>query len=680
MSKQERIQQLLDRARAEFGEDFDRGKIGVDTAFFTAMASGTVAQYPIEDAKGAQISDETSAAARKTLKADRIEWLCALPDAAAVIHRRGIQVEGATIAGKLDLADIHLERGIALERCKVDEGIVMDRASFGSVAMTGSTCKHLSANYLRVLGPLRLNAGFTANEGVVLRDAVIEGLLSFNGATFTNEIGNALNADGMSVKGDVFMSERFQAKGEVRLLGATIGGVLNCEGASFQNENGSAFSADRMKVDGSVFMSKGFKAKGEVRLLGATIGGQLICNGASLGKNEKGYAFIADSVTVNADVFMSEGFQAKGEVRLPGATIGGQLNCNGASFQNENGYALSADRMKVNGGVFMNKGFQAKGEVRLLGATIGGQLSCAGASFQNEKGDAFSGDSMRVGDSVFLSEKFRSAGTVRLQGARIDGSLILRDVLPDPKFALNLEHAHVHMLDDRQGSWPEPTRLFLHGFTYDYLASGAPHSSEARLDWLARDGRPTFSPQPYGQLASVLAKHGLRDDARRIRIRKEQRIAEAFPPVGLIPRVWTWLWGTFTDFGHRQWKIWPYCVAIWLVGAVFFGLAYENRLIVPTRTTQTLEGFVRSDEPLANYPTFQAFIYSADVFIPLVNLEQTDYWQPNAFRGARWPVNWRYFFSCGGAVIAWYDFEVLAGWLFTTLLVAGLGELIRRAD
>ncbi len=80
------------------------------------------------------------------------------------------------------------------------------------------------------------------------------------------------------------------------------------------------------------------------------------------------------------------------------------------------------------------------------------------------------------------------------------------------------------------------------------------------------------------------------------------------------------------------------------------------------------------------YPHFNAVVYSADVFLPIVNLHMEPYWLPDAGRGpviAR--MEWCNVTLRWGTVLrAWLWFEIGAGWFFTTMFVIGFTGVIRK--
>ena len=63
---------------------------------------------------------------------------------------------------------------------------------------------------------------------------------------------------------------------------------------------------------------------------------------------------------------------------------------------------------------------------------------------------------------------------------------------------------------------------------------------------------------------------------------------------------------------------------------------------------------------------FDPLAYSVDVFLPIVDLHQESAWEPNTA-------------SVSGLAVQYYlYFHILAGWFFTTLLVAAVTGLVRR--
>ncbi len=428
----------------------------------------------------------------------------------------------------------------------------------------------------------------------------------------------------------------------------------------FDGSTVPGISADRLRTEGMLSL-RGVKIKGEVRLIGANINGNFTCSAATL-ENPGGNALNADGITVTGDVFLDRGFAAKGEVRLIGSKIGGNLVCREATFNNTKKDALSLDRVTVREDIFLDEGFKAKGNVRLLGARIEGGLSCDDATF-----DAGSPD-----------EDAFSAGRMNVQGLfewRLERA---------PVGVVSLDHAHVGRLVDDARSWPAPGRLNLDGFTYDSLAGNAPVGWRERRRWLELQWHEDFRPQPYEQLVAVLRRMGHDRDARQIAIAKQDAYLKKGDP-SRRRRLWMGFLRITIRYGNEPWRALGYMAFAVYFAWMIFTNAYHYGFMHPSKERVYLHDcytgqmsrckgwstFDRrwSGDPIqlpADYPEFNSFIYSVDTFLPIVDLHQENYWLP------RGDGDWGWFFR----LYLWL--HIVAGWVLTSVAVAGLTPLIKK--
>ncbi len=581
--------------------------------------------------------------AENTILAGLIRFLALGGDALRPVHEAGVMLHGAWIEGLLDLHQCRASVQIDLRHCHFDAAPVFVAAHLPELSLSGS---HVPG----------------------------------------------LDADRLTVTGGVFLDEGFTAEGEVRLLGATIGGDLACRGGSFANAKGHALSADGIKVTGTVFLREGFTAEGEVRLLGATIGGDLACSGGSFA-NAEGHALNADGVKVSGNVFLRGGFTAVGQVRLLGAAIGCNLACSGGSFANAKGDALSADGIKVSGDVFLGEGFTAEGQVRLVGAAIGGDLACSGGSFANAKGYALGADRVKVTGSLFL------------RNARIKGSI-------------SLAAAVVGGLIDDSACWQSGGHI-LDGLCYDRIIG--PTDAPSRIAWLKRQradhlNAEDWKPQPWEQLIKVLREMGHPAEAAEVAMEK-QRMMRAAGRIGIrqpsnrfkqpgrrwLDAKWTILsnglsrrfhdfYGWFAGYGYRPTRILSRMVVLWLACSVlYWGAADRFAAIGPANPAITSAALYPDADRLCGhgnepgktrwtecpgvpdeYSTFQPFIYSLDVILPLVDLQQEEDWAPVA-EGPTGHDLW------AGVIIRWVMWlEILAGWFASLMLIAIVSRLVEK--
>jgi hypothetical protein len=432
---------------------------------------------------------------------------------------------------------------------------------------------------------------------------------------------------------------------------------------SLQGTHTGSILADGLDVAGDVFLCEGFHATGEVRLPGAQIRGNLECHCGTF-ENPGGKALIADRIEVGGSVFLCERFHATGEVRLPGARIRGDLDCGGGTFEgaeretpeDKSIVALSADGLDVAGDVFLCEGFHATGQIRLLGARIRGDLACIGGTFENPGGKALSADNLDVGGALFLIRGFQAKGKVCLV------------------------HAHAWVMADDEASWPGHGNLDLRGFIYESIAG--PTDAASRLRWIARQyprnrRRGDYHPQPYEQLAAVLRRAGHVAESKKVLMAKEKDLRK-YGDLGLLARVWNWILWTTIGYGYRVRRALGWAAGVVLLGVLFFWLGQGAGLLSPTfsppdNAPATSEA--RLDE------TFCPWVYSLDTFLPIVDLYQESRWLPND-RGSDILTT-----LCPDRCIgltwshllwAWFWIEILAGWILTTLTLAGLTGLIRR--
>ncbi|MGF1488661.1 MAG: hypothetical protein ACFBSE_16375 [Prochloraceae cyanobacterium] len=151
--------------------------------------------------------------------------------------------------------------------------------------------------------------------------------------------------------------------------------------------------------------------------------------------------------------------------------------------------------------------------------------------------------------------------------------------------------------------------------------------------------------------------------------------------------------GFTIDYGYRPYKALCFSALIISLGTIFFSCGYsglncENstneRLMIQTRVKQ----FELSSELVVslpsqssmiseNYPTFNPLFYSLDVFLPIVDLSQQNYWLPSSNRGK----NIKFLNIQTGVLLHWYYwFHIIAGWFLTTLFVTAFTGLIKNLN
>jgi hypothetical protein len=550
------------------------------------------------------------------VRASFVRFLALGGDETVAVHERGVRLRGAWIIGDLDFSFATIAVPLILSFCHLPR---------------------LSLLQSR-LPMLRLSGSWLVTD---------------------------LMADRASIAGNIFLNSGFRATGEVRLLGATITGNLECSGGLFTPNSGDALSCDAVIIGGNVFLNDNFRATGTVRFPGASISGNLECIGGIFTPTS------ADAINCNAariggNVLLSRGFRATGGIRLLGINIAGNLSCKGGLFTPESGAALSCDRATISGNLYLIGGFRATGSVRLVGAKINGVFSCRGGLFTPKIGKALNCNKATIGGGLHLDRGFHAFGDVDLSGARIN------------RFV------------DAENCWPTKGAQVLDGIQIGQLGGLAPTSAAARIKWLQLQPEKhlyaDFRPQPWEEMIRLLRAMGHDDDAREVAMAKQdaKRAAGDFPGM----RGWFHvLWGVFAGYGYKPYRLVSFMVGCWLYCAILYaGVDYYN-VFAPTNPVIHADpeisktcsvgpdagssGWTRCEWMPDAYTTFQPFLYSLDVILPLVDLQQEGDWAPAV------TINSKPFDR--GVVTRWVMWiEILFGWMSSLMLVAILTNLIKK--
>ena len=84
-------------------------------------------------------------------------------------------------------------------------------------------------------------------------------------------------------------------------------------------------------------------------------------------------------------------------------------------------------------------------------------------------------------------------------------------------------------------------------------------------------------------------------------------------------------------------------------------------------------------EAKGHHPEFNAFVYSLDVFLPVIDLHQGSCWLPDSTKDFRLPISEKVSIPISGKVLCYYVWiEIGLGWVLTTLFVVSLTGLVRR--
>ncbi|UOX92771.1 hypothetical protein MUY14_19885 [Amycolatopsis sp. FBCC-B4732] len=378
----------------------------------------------------------------------------------------GVRVEGARIAGTLNLDLVEAGTGLALTGCVVVNPVSVRRARLPWLDLSGSRIAGFDGDGVRIGHDLRLTGVRATGSGefgaICLRDARVGGRVYLGDAEVTSEDGPAVYLDGLACADLRCAGLRAAGDGElgaVRLLRANVTGQVVFDDAVLTNAGGPALHADGLEAAGDVWLTSakitGAGEEGALRLIGARIGGEADFTDAAL-TNETGPALEADRLhagDLRLDGVTALATAEDAAISLLGARIEGQFNAGAAVVVNRRGRGLSADGIRV-GDSFHADGLKARasgeyGALCLLSAHVAGNLYLDGAELANDTGAALSGDRLGV-DGNFRANQLTAEGsgepgTIRLLGARIGGRVDLEGakLTNDASPALYADGLHV---------------------------------------------------------------------------------------------------------------------------------------------------------------------------------------------------------------------------------------------
>jgi hypothetical protein len=388
-------------------------------------------------------------------------------------------------------------------------------------------------------------------------------------------------------------------------------------------------------------------------------------------------SLVARHVQVDGELWLSEGFVARGLVDFSGATIAGHWWAVNSRFTR-----VVAEQIKTTGAIVVKKSFF--NELRLLAATLGESLECDGAQFIQANGNATTllVERAKITGDVYMRNHVRVDGTINFTGAEITRKLEWTETDLSPTSTLILQSAKIGMIWSDKKSWPTRNHLHLNGLVYGGVDSATNTTAADYIQWLDLQPDDRFYPQPYEQLASVLRSMGRDRDARAIMMAKNRAL-------GKFTQKWSagWLWykgfGKLIGYGYAPSRAFWISVGMIVVGAVLFGIGYRVGIVRPTKESgftkdSTREKTKQNSERFSeNYPKFNALVFSLESFTPLLRLDQSANWAPNAYRGKRFRIGKNRSLTAGSLLRGYLWFHVIAGWILTSLWVGSITGLVK---
>jgi hypothetical protein len=188
---------------------------------------------------------------------------------------------------------------------------------------------------------------------------------------------------------------------------------------------------------------------------------------------------------------------------------------------------------------------------------------------------------------------------------------------------------------------------------------------EARVAWLhGRAGG--YTPGPWEQLRKVYRASGMSGEAAAVGVAQQRYRRAAIADhlwrqrgtrrvAAAATRGWSRLLEATVGYGFRPWLVLRWLALVYLIGLAVFFVAWNAGGLQPTTQPPRV---------------FALGWYALDVLVPFLDLGQQDAWLPTpaAFPAPAW----------GWIVVGWYWTTILAGWVLSTIAVAGLTGALRR--
>lgn len=458
------------------------------------------------------------------------------------------------------------------------------------------------------------------------------------------------------------------------ILRAAIINRLFLDGSSLPG-----LQAERLEARGGVYL-RGAMVNGEIDIAESRLGGNLECDGAVI-RTTRGHALNAQAIELRN--LLLRGADLRGGIALAGARIGGDLDCAGASIQGTDGVAIHAAEIESGGSVVLRKA-HIEGAIRLDAATLAGDLDCSSAALNHPGAVALDISRAAVKGAFFLREDATITGALAMTGASVG------------------------TIHDEAASWPASGELLLNRCRYGaFIAS--PVDAESRLDWLSRQDPARwgedFWPQPYEQLAAVFREMGHGEDARAVlvvkeRLQRQARRARARDPLWrAMLTVADGFLAVTVGYGRRPLLAFLWLTLFWLCGVVVFGVAEAKGAFKPNSPVvlrspewtlcavpvseqrllgsppQSMDGRAKPGQTqlscfhdqweASGYPEFNAWMYSLDTLLPVLDMGQKSYWRPDPGK------------SGGEIAIGYFYVQATVGWALSLLAVAGFSGLVK---
>ncbi len=545
---------------------------------------------------------------------------------------------GAKIQGSLFLDDATFNdpsQTIAFDNIHVDGSIFLNRTSFSGSArfMDAYMGSHFAADDVKFTSPDG-NVNFEnmfVGKSIYLNRAVFNSAVNFSTVAVeysfianNAQFNNTKEATFSRLKvGKILYLQNAVFAGPVNFDYMDIASLLDGTGIHFNSQDGLV-NFGESKVGSHIFLNKGIFA-GPVRFNFLEVKKNFEAQSAQFTNVGQQASFrtmkVGEFMALSQAVF-------SGSANFDNVQIGNSLNADGAYFNDSKDLAnfsrLRAQFASFEGTVFLGpvnfaysdidfnlilnkaqfKSLQEKVELGKM--KIGGSLYMSETVFDG----AVSFDYSDIGDALDLSNsRFNNSNeqTASLADMNVHGYIFLNGAAFNGP--LSLARTKTKGLFAGDATWPKEQNVVnVMGLVYDEVDI---HDSQGRVDFISLLGQSPFEIQSYWRLENFYRNKGrpeLADHVYVIRKHRERGQGE------MHWYYWRWLWNSFLDIFILYGRD-PIRVLLWSLLFVVLGYFVFHK-------KEKMRSVVETDR------RYRPFLYSLDLFLPLVDLGYAKLWKP----------------------------------------------------
>jgi hypothetical protein len=221
---------------------------------------------------------------------------------------------------------------------------------------------------------------------------------------------------------------------------------------------------------------------------------------------------------------------------------------------------------------------------------------------------------MKIGQSVVMNKTVFD-GSAAFDFMKVGGRLNLSDshFTAAKKPTVSFIETTVRSFSAANTDWPiEPGTVSVEGLTYQEPFFSDSEDKKARFITLLEQSN--FDRQSYQRLENYYRNKGYLQAADNVHVKSQQRERRE----GMARGYWRWVWNYFLDVFILYGKD-PLRALLWFLGIVVFGFFMF-------RKREKMRPIIETDR------RYRPFLYSLDLFLPLVDLGYAKFWEPNPER------------------------------------------------